>query len=111
MSSLHTSSVMYMYMYMHVDMYMYMCIVIRNILLVSFTCYTQLYVVHLSPWYFDINPDFPPAQVQPGSYEGAVLRPMKSSEDPQDYEGLIKPANNGTTNGTQNRYSCHVMIT
>lgn len=35
-------------------------------------------------------------QVQPGVHEGSVLRPMKSSEDPQDYEGLIKPLSNGT---------------
>lgn len=44
-------------------------------------------------------------QVQPGSYEGTVLRPMKSSEDPQDYEGLIKPGSNGTINSTHNSSS------
>jgi cold shock CspA family protein len=36
-------------------------------------------------------------QAQPGVHEGSVLRPMKSSEYPQDYEGLIKPLSNGTT--------------
>lgn len=29
-------------------------------------------------------------QVKPGSFEGVVLRPMKSSDNPMDYEGAIK---------------------
>ena len=49
-----------------------------------------MYTVHVCYMLFCFEDLY---QVQPGSYEGIVLRPMKTTEDPQDYEGLIQPTN------------------